>query len=241
MSPEARDLATASPDPSSLIYYGIMAVEATGPQRLIADRAYFELRDRIVTLRLPPGAILREDVLMAELGIGRTPLREAVKRLELENLVTVQPRRGTRVSEIDTAHILHITEVRADLEGYAAELATVRLDNDRRARAEEMIAELETLGGDPDTLMHRDEEVHRFIWEAARNPYLFDTLERFFALSLRIWYLVLDRVPGLGAAVHDQRLLLEAVVARDGARARAAMRDHVLAFQREILVAFSQS
>jgi DNA-binding GntR family transcriptional regulator len=208
---------------------------------LIAERAYVELRDRIVTLRLPPETALREDELMAELGIGRTPLREAVKRLELENLVTVQPRRGTRVSEIDTAHILHITEVRADLEGYAAELATLRLDNDRRARAEEMIAELETLGGDPDTLMHRDEEVHRFIWEAARNPYLFDTLERFFALSLRIWYLVLDRVPGLGAAVHDQRLLLEAVVARDGARARAAMRDHVLAFQREILVAFSQS
>jgi DNA-binding GntR family transcriptional regulator len=218
-----------------------MAVEATGLRRLIAERAYFELRDRIVTLRLPPGAILREDVLMAELGIGRTPLREAVKRLELENLVDVQPRRGTCVTEVDIAHIVHITEVRADLEGYAAELATLRLDGDGRTRAEAMIAELESLGRDPDALMHRDEEVHRFIWDAAGNPYLFDTLERFFALSLRIWYLVLDRVPGLGAAVHDQRLLLEAVLARDGARARATMRDHVLGFQREILVAFSRS
>src|SRR5438876_5970300 len=147
-----------------------MAVEATGLRRLIAERAYFELRDRIVTLRLPPGAILREDVLMAELGIGRTPLREAVKRLELENLVIVQPRRGTRVTEIDIAHIVHITEVRAELEGYAAELATLRLDNDRRARTEAMIAELETFGGAPDTLMHRDEDVHRFIWETAGNP-----------------------------------------------------------------------
>jgi DNA-binding GntR family transcriptional regulator len=217
-----------------------MAVEATGGRRLIADRAYFALRDQIVTLKLPPGAALREDELMDELGIGRTPLREAVKRLELENLVTVQPRRGTRVTEVDIAHIVHITEVRADLEGYAAELAALRLGDDDRARAEAMIGELESLGADPEGLMRRDEDVHRLIWGAAGNPYLLDTLEGYFALSLRIWYLVLDRVPGLGAAVHDQRLLLEAVLARDGARARATMRDHVLAFQREILVAFSR-
>jgi DNA-binding GntR family transcriptional regulator len=217
-----------------------MAVEATRARRLIADHAYFALRDRIVTLKLPPGAALREDELMEELGIGRTPLREAVKRLELENLVTVQPRRGTRVTEVDIAHIVHITEVRADLEGYAAELAALRLDDDRQGRAEGMIAELDALGADPEALMRRDEDVHRLIWEAAGNPYLFATLERYFALSLRIWYLVLDRVPGLGAAVHDQRILLEAVLARDGARARATMRDHVLAFQREILVAFSR-
>jgi DNA-binding GntR family transcriptional regulator len=217
-----------------------MAVEATGARRLIADQAYFALRDLIVTLRLPPGAALREDELMEQLGIGRTPLREAVKRLEFENLVTVQPRRGTRVTEVDIAHIVHITEVRADLEGYAAELAALRLDDEDRARAEAMIAELESLGADPEALMRRDEDVHRLIWEAAGNPYLFDTLERFFALSLRIWYLVLDRVPGLGAAVHDQRILLEAVLARDGTLARARMRDHVLAFQREILVAFSR-
>ena len=66
--------------------------------KLEADRAYLELRDRIVTLRLAPGTVLREDELMRELAIGRTPLREAVKRLALENLVAVQPRRGTFVT-----------------------------------------------------------------------------------------------------------------------------------------------
>src|SRR5688500_13880589 len=75
--------------------------------RLFADRAYHELRDRIVTLRLPPGTVLREDALMRELGIGRTPLREAVKRLALENLVAVQPRRGTFVAGVETADIVH--------------------------------------------------------------------------------------------------------------------------------------
>src|SRR5215216_6675261 len=80
---------------------------------LIAERAYLDLRDRIVTLRLPPGAALHEDELMRELSIGRTPLREAVKRLSLENLVDVEPRRSTVVTAVDVADIVHITEVRA--------------------------------------------------------------------------------------------------------------------------------
>jgi DNA-binding GntR family transcriptional regulator len=214
-----------------------MAIEE---RPLIAEQAYFQLRDRIVTLKLPPGAPLREDELMRDLNIGRTPLREAVKRLELENLVTVLPRRGTRVTDVQIADIVHITELRADLEGTAAELAALRLDDAERARAEELRSALEAAGGEPDALMHLDEDVHRLVWEACGNPYMDAALERLFALSLRIWYLVLDRVPGLSASVHDQRLLLNALIARDGARARTLMRDHVLAFQREVLVAFAR-
>jgi DNA-binding GntR family transcriptional regulator len=213
-----------------------MAVEE---RRLIAEQAYFKLRDRIVTLKLPPGAALREDELMRELDIGRTPLREAVKRLELENLVTVLPRRGTRVTEVQIADIVHITELRAELEGTAAELAALRLDDVERARAEDLVRELADAADDPEALMRLDEAVHRLVWEACGNPYTDAALERLFALSLRIWHLVLDRVPGLAASVHDQRQLLDALIARDGGRARNLMRDHVLAFQREVLVAFS--
>src|SRR5688572_32761974 len=120
-----------------------MAIESSDPAtgttqygRLFADRAYFELRDRIVTLRLPPGTALIEDALMRELGIGRTPLREAVKRLALENLVEIRPRRGTYVTDVNVADIVHITEVRAELEGQAAQLAAMRMDDGPRARAE---------------------------------------------------------------------------------------------------------
>jgi DNA-binding GntR family transcriptional regulator len=179
---------------------------------------------------------------MEEMSIGRTPLREAVKRLALENLVAVQPRRGTFVSAIEAADIQSITEVRAELEAYAAELAALRLDPETRAKAEQLLSEIEELdgGGDQERLMRFDERIHRFTWDATHNPYLIQTLERYFTHSLRIWYLVLDRVPTLGHTVHDQTQLLEAILDRNGPHARTIMHEHVLAFQREILAAFSR-
>jgi DNA-binding GntR family transcriptional regulator len=218
------------------------AIAKPAAGRLFAERAYHELRDRIVTLQLPPGTVLREDELMRDLSIGRTPLREAVKRLVLENLVAVQPRRGTFVTPVEAADIVHITEIRAELEGYAAELAARRMDDATRAEAQVLRAAIEdrTRAADQDGLMRFDERIHRFTWEAAGNPYLSETLERYFTLSLRVWYLVLDRVPGLGHAVHDQAALVDALLDRDGPRARGIMREHVLAFQREIMAAFSR-
>jgi len=157
--------------------------------------------------------------------------------------VDVQPRRGTFVSPVEAADIVSITEVRAELEGYAAELAALRLDPEGHATAETLLHEVEHLRrpDDQDWLMRFDERIHRFSWEAARNPYLTQTLERYFTHSLRIWYVVLDRVPGLGHAVHDQTQLLEAVLDRNGPHARTIMHEHVLAFQREILAAFSST
>jgi DNA-binding GntR family transcriptional regulator len=209
---------------------------------LISERAYAELRERIVTLRLAPGTVLREDELMNDLAIGRTPLREAVKRLALENLVAVQPRSGTYVTAVEAADIVHISEVRAELEGQAAELAARRLDAPARERFEALLERMRASrhDGGANALMGLDESIHRLVWEGARNPYLTETLERYFVLSLRIWYVVLDRVPGLGAAVFDHARLLEAILAGDAALARALMHDHVIEFEREIVSAFAR-
>jgi DNA-binding GntR family transcriptional regulator len=179
---------------------------------------------------------------MQEMGIGRTPLREAVKRLALENLVAVRPRRGTFVTAVEATDIANISEVRAELEGYAAELAALRMDDGVRERAAQLLQEIEevTRPHEQEWLMRFDERIHRFTWEASANPYLVETLERYFTHSLRIWYLVLDRVPGLGHSVHDQMHLLNALLERDAGRARTIMREHVLEFQREILAAFNR-
>jgi DNA-binding GntR family transcriptional regulator len=215
---------------------------ADGDGGLIADRAYTAMRDRIVTLCLPPGTALREDELMQTLGLGRTPLREAVKRLALEGLVEVRPRSGTYVTPVEATDIVHIAEVRAELEAQAARLAARRMDDALRATALALDAELQAIEGMTgiDAYMRLDERVHRFVWEAAGNPYLLDALERLWALSLRIWHLVLERVAALPAAVHEQRALLEAVVAGDARRAGSRMREHVQAFETEILEAFSR-
>ena len=110
-----------------------------------------------------------------------------------------------------------------------------------RAETAALAAELDAVdSGDGDALLKLDERVHRLVWRASGNPYLTATLEGYFALSLRVWYVVLDRVPGLSATVHDQRQLLDALLARDVVLAGGLMRDHVLAFQREVLVALSR-
>jgi DNA-binding GntR family transcriptional regulator len=209
---------------------------------LIADRAYIAMRDRIVTLRLEPGTALREDELMRTLGLGRTPLREAIKRLALEGLVEVRPRSGTYVTDVQATDIVHIAEVRAELEAQAARLAAKRMNDALRANAAALDAELQAIEGTTgiDAYMRLDERVHHFVWEAAANPYLLDALERLWALSLRIWHLVLERVAALPAAVHEQRALLDALVAGDARRAGARMREHVQAFEAEILEAFSR-
>jgi len=208
----------------------------SGPRELLADRAYSELRDRIVTLKIAPGAPINEDQLGEELEMGRTPVREAIKRLALENLVAVFPRRGTFASEINITDLAHISDVRMQLEGHAAYRAAERLTEAQRAELDRLLAELADSQGsdDVEALMALDARVHRFIYRCAGNPYLEDTLARYFNLSLRIWHLVLDRLPHLFARVHEHDDVLHAIAAGDAARARAVLELHIATFEREI-------
>jgi len=202
---------------------------------LLADRAYAALRDRIVALRIAPGEPINEDALGRELDMGRTPVREAIKRLALENLVTVFPRRGTFASEINITDLAHISDVRQQLEGHAAYRAAQRLTAARRAELEALLARIATADGTPrDEQMELDADIHRFVHRCTANPYLEETLARYFNLSLRIWYLVLDRLPHLAERVGEHRALLEAIRDGEADRARAIAAEHVGTFATEI-------
>ena len=205
-------------------------------RELMADRAYSELRDRIISLSIPPGAPINEDELGSELEMGRTPVREAIKRLALENLVAVFPRRGTFASEINITDLAHISDVRVQLEGHAAYRAAQRLTPVQREQLDALIERIDERSGGSHAaeLMRLDGEVHRFIYECAANAYLQDTLERYLNLSMRIWYLVLDRLPHLFDRVHEHRELLEAIRDGDAERARAIASEHVETFEGEI-------
>jgi DNA-binding GntR family transcriptional regulator len=205
-------------------------------RELLADRAYEELRDRIVTLEIPPGAPIDELLLGEELQMGRTPVREAIKRLALENLVTVFPRRGTFASEINITDLAHVADVRAQLEAHAAYRAAQRITEAQHEELLDLLDDLEQSRGthDLDQLMALDARVHRFIYRCTGNPYLEQTLTRYFNLSMRIWYLVLDRLPHLFARVHEHEDVLRAIADGDARRARRIISDHITTFEREI-------
>src|SRR3954463_5191801 len=132
------------------------------PGELLADRAYSALRDQIVTLAIPPGAPINEDALGRSLQMGRTPVREAPKRLALENLVSVFPRRGTFASEINITDLAHISDVRVQLEGHAAYRAAERLTPTQREELAALEAEIDRGEGDAGALMGLDARIHRF-------------------------------------------------------------------------------
>jgi DNA-binding GntR family transcriptional regulator len=211
--------------------------EGRGSQSgLLADRAYRALRDRLVTLRIPPGAPIDEDSIGRELQMGRTPVREAIKRLALENLVSVFPRRGTFASEINITDLAHISDVRAQLEGHAAYRAAERITSAQRTELAGLLVELDTRRGadDVEMLMELDATVHRFIYRCAGNPFLEETLGRYLNLSLRIWYLVIDRLPDLFARVHEHEEVLHAIESGQAERARDILTGHIATFEREI-------
>lgn len=203
---------------------------------LLADRAYVGLRDQIVTLKIKPGQPIDEDRVGVELGMGRTPVREAIKRLALERLVTVFPRRGTFASDINITDLAQISDVRAIVEPHAARRAAERITPARREELETLIGRLahESPEWSDDALMDLDARVHRFIYGCAENPYLEETCSRYFNLSLRIWYLAVDRMPGLSTHIAEHRELLEAIGDGDGDRAAQLLCEHVQAFERAI-------
>lgn len=210
----------------------VSVLQASGVAASLADRAYHAIREMIVSVELRPGAVIDERGLMERLGIGRTPTREALRRLAQERLVEVYPRRGMFVTTVEIRDLASLAEVRSALESHVARLAAERATNEDRNALETLLGEL---GGqselDARELMALDERIHRQVYSCAHNPFLEATLEEYYVLALRIWYLALDRAPELEEAVLGHRELLEAIRDGDADRAEATMRRHVLDFE----------
>jgi DNA-binding GntR family transcriptional regulator len=202
---------------------------------LAADRAYLAIRGLIVSLELPPGAVIDERMLMERLGLGRTPVREALRQLAQEQLVEVFPRRGMFVTGVDVRDLARISEVRAALEPEAARLAAERATDEER---DELTALSDQIKRGAD-MMGLDERIHRAIYAAAHNHLLEKTLGEYYVLALRIWMIALDHAEELADAVEAHRGLIQAIVVADDDRAADLMRAHVENFEqamRKVLV-----
>jgi DNA-binding GntR family transcriptional regulator len=213
-----------------------LAAHLSAPASL-ADQAYEGIRDRLVMLDIRPGDPLNDDVLAQELGTGRTPVREALKRLEGDRLVVAYPRRGTFATAVDITDLAHISEIRAQLEPLAASRAAEAASaaaRDRLAGLAEEVAGLEARISDRRELLRRDVQVHREIYRAAGNPYLEDILVRQDNLATRIWCLFLDRIPAIAGHVGEHVALLDAIVEGDADKAGRLALEHVVGFERAV-------
>ena len=206
----------------------------------LAEHAYLSLREEIIRVDLAPGTVLREDALMQRLGVGRTPVREALQRLQRDGFVTVIPRRGTLVSEITLTDLAAIYEVRKHLESWASRLAAERAADEDRETARGLIAELEALsdGEGYEALFAIDRRIHRFVYACTRNPFLTNTADQYHNLSLRILHVAMKRYPSLTPrlddVVHEQRSVLNAICRGDGDTAERVAIAHISTFERAI-------
>ncbi len=193
-------------------------------------------------MKLAPGSVINEAGLQEELGLGRTPIREALKRLSLEKLVVIVPRRGMFVNEIGIRDLQQLFEMRLPLESLAARLAAERGSDEHWERMKSALSDLPDTGANNEALITIDKTCHEIIYEAADNEFLRDTLVTHYALSLRLWYYFLSRIGDMREAILEHQLILDALQAKDGDKAARLMERHIGAFQEQIqLVMFGSA
>jgi DNA-binding GntR family transcriptional regulator len=157
----------------------------------LTDKAYTYLEELIVTLKLLPGSAVSEAMLSRRLGIGRTPIREALQRLARERLVTILPRRGVIVSDINVKSQLRLLEVRREVERLVARSAARRAAPPERAQFTELAGQFEKSArqNDDTTFMRVDRAFNELCVAAARNEFAAGAMGLMQSLSRRFWYL----------------------------------------------------
>lgn len=173
---------------------------------------------------------------MERLELGRTPVREALRALARDGLVEVYPRRGMLVAPVDAGDLAGLHEVRAALEPVAAREAAGRATDADRQEIDVLLEELARAADERDerALIELDQRIHRHVYRCAHNPFLERTLNEYYVLALRIWFLALDRVAHLEDAVAQHRAVLEAIRDRDAHEAETVMRAHIDAFEQAV-------
>ena len=210
------------------------------PSLTLAERSYRAMRDRLIMLDIAPGAPLQEALLAEDLGVGRTPLREAMKRLEIDHLVATYPRRGTFATPVDITELAAVSEVRVTLEPLAAGLAAERARGEVREALRAAREGIEDLSAQTPwrEVMAQDLAVHRLLYGAAGNHHLKESLIRLDKLATRIWCVVVDRLPDVVGHIREHASLLYAVLEGDAERAASLSVDHIRHFDaaiREVL------
>lgn len=203
----------------------------------LTERAYGRLEELIVTLQLKPGQFLSEQALADEIGIGRTPIREALQRLAQEGLVLIVPRRGILVSDTDVGRQLLVLEVRRELERLLSRAAARRATPAQKLRLAEIADGMDAAARTNNDIvfMRFDRELNLLILAAAHNEYAARAMRSLQGLSRRFWYLHYKQAADLPECARLHAAQARAVAAGDAANAAKAtdqLMDYVESFTR---------
>jgi DNA-binding GntR family transcriptional regulator len=206
----------------------------------LTDRAYRLVEELIVTLALPPGTILSEQSLAHRLGIGRTPIREALQRLARDGLVVILPRRGILVSQINLKTQMRLLEVRRELERLMARGAAERATPEEIAKFSSIACDMRMASDKADdmTFMRLDRMLNELVSQAARNEFAARAMGLMHGLSRRFWYQHYREAGDLPLSARLHADLAEAIAKRNAdAAGKASDRliDYIESFARKTI------
>lgn len=195
----------------------------------LGDIVFEFLRDAILTGKLKPGERLMEIALAERLGVSRTPVREAMKKLEQENFIEMIPRKGAYVADINAKDMLDVLEIRALLEGFASSLAATRM-SDKEVKDLERLAdkfERAIVQEDKEALIETDNMFHDLIYRSTRNNKLTEIIKGLQDQFHRFRIIYFSEFDDYATILEGHKRILKAIKAQDSQLAKELAEDHI--------------
>lgn len=212
-----------------------MAERHSTPQSL-RELAYEAIKFRIITCAFRPGEYVNEARIASVLGLGRTPVHQAIDRLMLEGMVEVIPRKGVIVKPVSLDEVMHIIEARMIVEPQGVRLAAERADDADIGALDDILSRALqwTAVRNVEQMMLLDREFHLVLARAARNDVFAEILRKLHERSLRFWFISLTDAGHHSAVQQEHEAILQAIRNRDPDAAEAAMRHHIESFRKNV-------
>lgn len=197
--------------------------------RPLREIVYEELKMQILKGQIVPGTRMMEVEMAEEMGVSRTPIREAIRKLEKEGLVTIEPRKGAYASQISTKDMVDILEVRQNMEGLAAYYAALRMSDDQKKKLSEIADSYNraVIENNTPDMIKFDTAFHHLIVEGSGNKMLVHMIEQLQELVLRFRYLYYDDFKRAEKMPREHKVIYEAILTGDTEKARRAADVHI--------------
>lgn len=195
------------------------------------DEVYEKLRQEIVTNQIPAGEVLNEKDLMERFGIGRSPLRDVLVKLHMEELLNSFPRLGYLVTSHDISEVRELVELRRELEGFVGTLATERISQEQLTRIKSVVKKAEkeqpTQASIQNISEYFDTQFHNILYEATHNRRLVKILGELHIKMLRIWFHIGFDSVDFSTKIEGMKQVIQALEEKNATKARKALEEHM--------------